>query len=191
MSMIGNLARVPEHVRIALHKDPVSIRRLLYADEEVNTEVKSGFFRRLFGKGKGAASPVAAGHVLPEADRIDIDKAWHVLHFLLTGTSWEGDLPQGFLVSAGHPVGDEDVGYGPARSLSVPEVKALSEFLSGVDAEVLRQGFVPSRLAENEIYPNGWDTDIEWDYFEEAFHDTARFVRDTAEKKMALLVYLN
>lgn len=40
-----------------------------------------------------------------------LDKAWHGLHFLFTGTAWEGDPPLNFLVSGGREIGDVDVGY--------------------------------------------------------------------------------
>jgi hypothetical protein len=30
---------------------------------------------------------------------LDIDKAWHGLHFLLTGTAWEGTSPLDFIVA--------------------------------------------------------------------------------------------
>ena len=52
----------------------------------------------------------------------DIDKAWHGIHYLLTGTAWEGAAPLNFLVAGGRPVGDVDVGYGPARAFSGAEV---------------------------------------------------------------------
>ena len=125
---------------------------------------------------------------------IDIDKAWHVLHFLLTGTSSEGDFPQGFLLTAGNPVGDVDVGYGPVRSFTVREVLILRDYLVSVDKEVLRERFLPSTFSENEIYPNVWDRsdqDDEWPYFEGAFEETVLFIRETADKGMALLIYLN
>src|SRR5687768_15824950 len=34
----------------------------------------------------------------PNPDELDLDKAWHGLHFLFTGTEWEGDEPACFLV---------------------------------------------------------------------------------------------
>src|SRR5688572_4637046 len=71
------------------------------------------------------------------SDFVDVDKAWHCLHFLLTGTAWEGDPPLNFIVAGGSEVGDEDVGYGPARGFSSPEVRAIADALDGIDHTVL------------------------------------------------------
>jgi hypothetical protein len=45
----------------------------------------------------------------PHAD-LDVDKAWHGIHYLLTGTAWEGDPPLDFIVKGGSQVGDVDDG---------------------------------------------------------------------------------
>jgi hypothetical protein len=47
-------------------------------------------------------------------DDLDVDKAWHGIHFLLCGQAWESPFPLGFILG-GEEVGDVDVGYGPAR----------------------------------------------------------------------------
>ena len=49
MSMIGNLARVPDEVRTLLHAEPEKIFDLLYPDVEEEPDKKPGFFARLFG----------------------------------------------------------------------------------------------------------------------------------------------
>ena len=48
--------------------------------------------------------------------RFDLDKAWHGIHFLLTGSAWETTPGAGESVLGGDPVGP-DRGYGPARLL--------------------------------------------------------------------------
>jgi len=44
---------------------------------------------------------------------LDIDKAWHSIHFLLTGAAWEADG----LIFGGTEIGEDgdDWGYGPPR----------------------------------------------------------------------------
>src|SRR4051812_40770621 len=63
----------------------------------------------------------------PFAD-LDIDKAWHAIHFLLTGTAWEGEPPLDFLAIGGTEIG-EDLGYGPARGLVSSQVRELATAL--------------------------------------------------------------
>lgn len=76
----------------------------------------------------------------PEGE-IDLDKAWHGIHFLLTGSAWEGAEPLCYLVTGGHQLGDEDIGYGPARALLPHEVAAFDAALSQVTVDDLRQRF--------------------------------------------------
>ena len=86
------------------------------------------------------AHPEHVGAVLDgveagQGGEIDLDKAWHGIHFLLTGSAWEGDEPLGYLIAAGQPVGDEDVGYGPARVLRPKEVAQLDAALAAISLD--------------------------------------------------------
>src|SRR5574339_1168659 len=47
-----------------------------------------------------AVPPAGANLVEPET-HLDLDKAWQPLHFLLTGTAWEGEEPACYLVRGG------------------------------------------------------------------------------------------
>jgi hypothetical protein len=50
---------------------------------------------RLFRRGRAeTATPEAATPLVlseGEGDVVDLDKTWHGIHYLLTGTAWEGD----------------------------------------------------------------------------------------------------
>src|SRR5579872_4450187 len=60
---------------------------------------KPSFFAGLLG-GKPKAQPVISDVPLSanEGKAIDIDKAWHGIHYLLTGTAWAGSAPLSFIV---------------------------------------------------------------------------------------------
>jgi len=196
MSMIGNLSRIPEDVRVTLHKNPAAIIGVLYPDFIEEPVRKPGFIARLFGRKPADPTPPPKPiHVLSETDTIDIDKAWHILHFLFTGSDWEGDFPQGFLVSCGEPVGDVDVGYGPARSFTPAQVREIAGYLSGLDRTELRSRLDPDKMHKMEIYPSIWKScenpDDEWEYIEGGLNQVTRFVGEAAEKDLALLVYIN
>jgi hypothetical protein len=195
MSMIGNLARVSVTKCNSLHSDPVSITSFLYPNRSGSSaNAKGGFFSRLFGSAKENAEPVAVESLL-QTDSLDLDKAWHALHFLFTGSNWEGPFPEGFLVSAGEPVGDVDVGYGPARSFTPEEVEKIALFLTNIDEAKLRGRLDPIKMAELDIYPSVWSSetklDDEWAYMNDALQRMRMFVREAASKRMALLVYIN
>src|ERR1700704_61261 len=65
-----------------------------------------------------------------ERERVVLKKAWHAIHFALTGSRVGGDEPLNFLVSEGTPVGEVDVGFGPARVMNSQQVRALAAALA-------------------------------------------------------------
>jgi hypothetical protein len=82
--------------------------------------------------------------------RADIDKAWHGIHFLLTGTADEAPLPAGLLLSGGTDLA------GASHLLDPPEVVRCHEYLSNLSEEELTRSYSPERMAELDIYPNFW-----------------------------------
>jgi len=195
------LTRIPNETLLKLHQSPGLITSLLYPGLSVPSPAKPGFFSQLFGKKTPpppVAPPAASLPPILEGDTMDLDKAWHGLHFLFTESDWEGDFPQGFIVSCGEPMGDEDVGYGPARSFTPDEVQKIATFLETQNEAGLRQRLDPKKMTELEIYPAIWDrltdpnqADDEWEYLADAFRNLKKFIQETAAKRMALLIYLN
>lgn len=88
---------------------------------------------------------------------ISLEKSWHGLHFALTGSAWEGDPPLNFLVTGGTPVGEEDVGYGPARVLDAQEVQAVHTALTALSLEDFARNFDLEQMAAQQVYPGIWD----------------------------------
>src|SRR5688572_1450142 len=84
-------------------------------------------------------------------DLVDVGKAWHCLHYLLTGTAWEGEPPLNFIAIGGIEVGDVDVGYGPARAFRNRELRIISEALEQISADDLRRRFDGHRMDALEI----------------------------------------
>lgn len=87
---------------------------------------------------------------------VDLDKAWHGIHFLLTGTAWDAETVLGLAILGGIPLEDTDIGYGPVRLLEPDQVEAVAAALAGVDDEALRERFDPAELAKADIYPDIW-----------------------------------
>lgn len=59
----------------------------------------------------------------PDCRHVDVDKAWHAIHFLLNDDSWQGVLPLFNVVLGGTRLAKTMV-YGPARYLLPVEVSA-------------------------------------------------------------------
>src|SRR5216683_5609350 len=91
-----------------------------------------------------------------EHERVVLNKAWHAIHFALTGSRLGGDEPLNFLVSEGTPVGEVDVGYGPARVLTSQQVRALATALAPVEPEHVAARVDLRKLDEELIYPGNW-----------------------------------
>lgn len=122
---------------------------------------------------------------------LDVDKAWHAIHFLLTGTAWEGEPPLNFVVTGGTELGD-DLGYGPARGLTSDEVQGVASALKDIPTESLVQRFDPEALESAEIYPDIWDRPQEEDdsrgYVTGYYDELRAFVLEAAAEGQALLV---
>jgi hypothetical protein len=122
---------------------------------------------------------------------LDVDKAWHAIHFLLTGSAWEGEPPLNFIASGGTEIGD-DVGYGPARFLSAADVMRLATALKALPREELMQRFDAKALGAAEIYPEIWDRPAKEDdtrrYVANYYETLRAFVLDAATANEALLV---
>ncbi|MCP4600899.1 MAG: YfbM family protein [Proteobacteria bacterium] len=163
--------------------------------EALGSPGKQGFFARLFGK--KSLEPVSAPELElaeEEVSDTDLDKAWHGIHFLLTGSDWEGDPPLNFLVSGGIEVGDVDVGYGPARVFRSSEVAEIHNALSELQEDDLRARFRPDVMMKKDIYPTIWDRDSKDDdtlgYLFEYFAELKKFVGNAAGKGLGLVVTL-
>src|SRR5437762_10553699 len=123
MAMIGNLRPAPDTEIERLLAHPAEITRFLY--------------------GSGA----------DDSERVVLNKAWHAIHFVLTGSRLGGDEPLNFLVSEGTPVGEVDVGYGPARVLTSQQVRSLATALASLEPDDVARRVNLQKLDDEFIYP--------------------------------------
>jgi hypothetical protein len=125
---------------------------------------------------------------------LDVDKAWHGLHFLLTGAANEERPPLDFLVTGGEEIGDEDVGYGPARAYHSPHVREIADALAPLSPDALIERFDPDGMAARGIYPEIWDREEEHDDQREWLRTSYAALRDlvlgAARDGLGLIVYL-
>ncbi|MBI5302699.1 MAG: YfbM family protein [Chloroflexi bacterium] len=156
----------------------------------------SGFFSKVFGRKNGKTEqPAELLLAEDEIADIDIDKAWHGLHYMLTKSAWEGEAPLNFLVKGGGEVGDIDVGYGPARVFTSDDVHKINAALKPIDGEFLKSRFDPIEMTKLEIYPDIWERNPEEDdtfgYCEEYFGVLKSFVEQAAERNLGLVICLS
>lgn len=161
MSMIGNYRRISRSELKDLLATPESLSDLLFEQEP------------------------------PPGMSLDIDKAWHAIHFLLNGEPWEGYEPLGHIVLGGTEISDEDVGYGPARYLEAKQVKALSKALAKIDSQMLWSRFDKEAFDAAEIYPGFEGSEEDKEYICENFEALRAFFKEAADNKDVVILYLN
>lgn len=121
-------------------------------------------------------------------DALDVGKAWHGIHFLLTGTVGGGSGPLDTVVYGRTPL-DEEMQYGTVMATDAADVPAIAAALAAVPDEALRQRFDPSGM--DDIYPNCWDEPDALDWLMEHLQALKAFYRDAAAAGRAVVMSLD
>jgi hypothetical protein len=161
MSMVGCYKRITQHDLNKIILDPSFIEDIIYPDDDHYDE---SFF--------------------------DIDKAWHGIHYLLNGKVWRGRKPLFNAVLGGTAIGDE-IGYGPARYLTIDQVVVLARYLNKISIDKLKKKYNPKKLIKKHIYPDVWDEEEDLEYLIEYYVLLVNFYNKAAENHEAVLLYLS
>jgi Domain of unknown function (DUF1877) len=129
-----------------------------------------------------------------EGPDIDLDRAWHGLHYLLAGSARETAGPRGYILG-GHNIGEVCVGYGPARALTSGEVAIFDDLLQCISSEELQKRFDAEALMRAEIYPEIWDRALTGEedvlgYLVEHFVQLKQFVAGAHRDGVGVITYL-
>jgi hypothetical protein len=164
MSMIGQYRRLSQDAFRSLLAEPAALSNVLFPDDEQQYE----------------------------RDFLDLDKSWHLIHFLLNGDPWEGEWPLGAVVLGGTEISDEDLGYGPARYFTPTEVRQMAVALGRIGPEELWSRFDAESARHAEIYPQGWsDTPEDREYVCGNYERLRAFVSETANRGDVLIAYMS
>ena len=126
-------------------------------------------------------------------ESLSLGKAWHGVHYLLSGAAEPGPDLRSQAVLGGVELGDDPEGfsgYGPARYFRAAQVRALSEELrrSEVESEAAPR-FDPARMSQLQIYP-GWSGDQDKEWLMDAFHSLRDFYASAASQGRAIITCL-
>ena len=117
---------------------------------------------------------------------VSLEKAWHGLHFLLTGSAMEGELPLNFLLLGGEPLdADESI-----RKLSPDSVREIQRTLAAISDAQLWSRFDPDQMSAEGVYPEIWDepaADLKDEYLM-YFHDLQALMAKAAAAGQAVLI---
>jgi hypothetical protein len=135
----------------------------------------------------------------PLAPALDLEKSWHVLHYLFTGHVGPAAAPGDMLLS-GEEIGD-DFGYGPCRLHDTAETAAFARFLATQDLARLQARVNYQEMARLRVYPafpappgQGSDADRENEIRADVaiyFPRLRDYVAAAAEKHGGLLVWVS
>jgi Domain of unknown function (DUF1877) len=119
---------------------------------------------------------------------LDIDKTWHIIHFLLNDHPWQGSGPLFGAVLGGAELTDEDICYGPARYLTSAEVDATSRAIQQIGFDELWAGLDAARIREADLY---WETTPESEaYVRENYQALQAFFLRAANSNEAMILWL-
>lgn len=141
---------------------------------------------------KFTLEPEEVIHYIESSDpnELDLHKEWHSLHYLLTGSAWDGEEPFCYLIKGGEEIG-EDLGYGPARVLKPNQVKRFCDALSQVSIEDLKKRYKPKQMEEEQIYSfKANKRDEELKSISNSFTKLKNYIREINAKNQALMIYL-
>lgn len=162
MAMIGNLRPASDSEIEHLLSRPAEITRFLYGAEADGRE------------------------------RVVLNKAWHAIHFVLTGSRLGGDEPLNFLLSEGTAVGQVDVGYGPARVLTSNQVRDIAGALTKIEPADVATRIDLRKLDEEMIYPGNWQRDgIGADYVVSSYRHMRELIVRLADQGLGMVLYIN
>ncbi len=162
MSMIAGLAALTPAQLDELHADPDSAEGWAYTQDAARLE-----------------------------RTIALDKAWHGLHWLLTGKAWGGAAPLGLAILGGQPIGPE-MDYGPARFLTPAQAGIVAAALAAVTPDDLARHFDPAAMDAQNIYPTAWaiEGDAGLGFLRPYFDRLARFYADAAARGDGVLQWI-
>lgn len=128
---------------------------------------------------------------LPGTQSCCVHKAWHAIHFLLTGCPEEGTEPGCFLLHGGTPLGlsDSHEMEDQPRLLSPDQVKAFDNVLKPLDEAGLKRRYDHDALVDADIYSIAKDDPTgEMELVEHYLIELRGFIAESAEKDCGVVV---
>ena len=123
---------------------------------------------------------------------LNLEKAWHGVHYVLCGDPEPGDRLLSSVVLGGTMLGDDDEGfsgYGPARYFTPRQVADMADALRRPETESdAAARFDADRMSNLRIYPGWQPSDAEW--VMDGFRRLRDFYVDAAGRRRAVVTCL-
>lgn len=186
-----------------LHADPPLAFRVMIPEEpeyeakaRLERQPRPGLLARLLRGAKVEPPPSPPPFELaPDEGDLgsdgDFEKSWGGLHYLLTGTAWEGEPPLNFLMGGGRELEVRD-GESPVITHSNADTRRIADALNRLSDEEMRGRVNPAEMTRLEIYPSGdWDDPELVENILQDFRRLRQTVSDVAGRGLGLLVSIS
>ena len=87
--------------------------------------------------------------------KLDLDKMWHGLQWILSGSIGITAAPASRIILGGKEVG-ANLDYGKPRYFSPAEVKQIATLLSSISVADLRKNYSAKAMDAAKVYPDDW-----------------------------------
>jgi Domain of unknown function (DUF1877) len=185
----------PQTMAATLSRFPESVRQQIEARLGLTTEAMASGqgaddILKLMQKQLSRHGGAAGG----KREVLSLEKAWHGVHYLLTGGAEPGSELRSQAVLGGVELGDDPEGfsgYGPARYFRATQVRELSEELRRpvVESEALAR-FDPAKMSQLQIYPGWRDGEQDKEWLMDAFRRLRDFYSSAAAQGRAIITCL-
>jgi hypothetical protein len=178
MGIVYSLIRVRPETVEALRDNPKGVAEFVYGDASLYEAPSPGLLQHLFGKPEPESRPTP---VRRDDDEIDLDKSWHIVHYLLTGSDNATDSPLNIIADESDRLADIDVGLGPPFVIHPEAVSLFAAAAAEMSDEQFLSRLRPSEMPLDTLYLGDSvrdDPDEMGEYAVENFH----FLRDFAQK---------
>ena len=177
-------ARQREQLKDAVEKMPPEVRSKMLEQIKQSAETLRGLAEA--ARSNSSSAPIDPAQL---GEPLDIQKAWHGLHFLLAGSIDVTPEPSGQAILGGTEIGD-DTGYGPPRYHDAQAVVAIADALASIGTEAVARRYDADALNAADVYPGGWEDEENRGWLIDAYTDVLAFYRGVAERGNAVLLYL-
>jgi hypothetical protein len=150
--MVYVLRRATRDQLALISRRPQLIERFLFDEPREAAVESTALMDRLRTVFKFTTSPAVMGGVREQGDEIDLDKSWHIMHFLLTGSPEGTGAPTSLLLDDWPTAGDVEIGWGPAWLIDPEGICRFKNALREVVDDDLCARFDTPRMQAEDIY---------------------------------------
>jgi hypothetical protein len=157
-----------------------------YSPDDMPEPEQVGFIGRLLGRHQ-SSNPLCSAPSRDD-DRIDLDKSWDGIDFLLSNGKKDTGICR--LLTKGGLAIKEEVGYGKPQAFRSTQVQEFNRLLQAVSGEDLLKRYDAKKMAAANLYPKGiWNNEGDVDYAIGNYDRLCPFIKETARLNQGVILF--